>query len=119
MVSIDRKGGAKTMRIMMDKIKRRFEEGSSIIIFPEGTRKIPGDKPDYKTGFIGIYNLSKRKLLPIALNSGLFWSKQKLAIRKGNIIIDIQPVIECGLGKEEVFEKVQESIESATDKLLN
>ena len=55
MVSIDRTGKSKTIRKMLLEVTRRFDDGSSIIIFPEGTRKKPGDVPDYKTGFIGIY----------------------------------------------------------------
>ena len=75
MVSIDRAGQASAMRKMIKDIKTKLDDGSTIIIFPEGTRKKPRDKADYKTGFIGIYNTSKRKLQPVALNSGLFWQK--------------------------------------------
>ena len=48
MVAIDRDGGTKTMRKMLEKVRLKLQSGSSIIIFPEGTRKIPGSKPDYK-----------------------------------------------------------------------
>ena len=118
MVSIDRKGGAKTMRKILKEIKYRFDDGSSIIIFPEGTRKKPGDAPDYKTGFIGIYNEVNRKLLPVAVNSGLCWPKHSLIMQKGHIIIDIQPHIESHLDRNKVLKKVKESIETATNKLL-
>ena len=48
MISIDRKGGATAMRQMLKRTKEKVARGVSIIIFPEGTRKKPGDKPDYK-----------------------------------------------------------------------
>ncbi len=118
MVSIDRKGGATTMRKIIREIKKRLDQGSSIIIFPEGTRKKPGDTPDYKTGFIGIYNEVKRKLLPVAVNSGLCWPKHSLIMQKGHIIIDIQPHIDSLLKREDVLKKVRDSIETATNKLL-
>ena len=118
MVAIDRQAGAKTMRKMLKKIKMRLDDGSSIIIFPEGTRKTPGANPDYKTGFIGIYKESKRKLLPVAVNSGLFWPKKNLIMRKGHIIIDIKKYIDSGLSREDVLTKVQKSIEEATNKLI-
>ena len=60
MVSIDRKGSSKAMRKMISDVKKKLDDGSTIIIFPEGTRKKPREKPDYKTGFIGIYNTAKR-----------------------------------------------------------
>ena len=75
MVAIDRTGQAKAMRKMISDVKKKLDEGSTIIIFPEGTRKKPGEKADYKSGFVGIYNSTKRKIQPVALNSGLFWHK--------------------------------------------
>ena len=66
-----------------------------------------------------IYNTSKRKLQPVALNSVLFWQKGLKIIKKGHIIIEFLPQIDIGLDKKEVLEKVENSIESATNKLLN
>ena len=119
MVSIDRAGHASTMRKMITDVKKKLDSGSTIIIFPEGTRKKPGAKADYKTGFIGIYNTSKRRLQPVALNSGLFWQKGLKVIKRGHIIIEFLPQIDVGLDKKEVLNKVENTIESATNKLLN
>ena len=119
MVSIDRAGQAKAMRKMISDVKKKLDHGSTIIIFPEGTRKKPGEKTDYKTGFVGIYNTARRKLQPVALNSGLSWQKGIKIIKKGHIVIEFLPQIESGLNKKEVLEKVEYSIESATNKLLD
>jgi len=119
MVSIDRTGKAKAMRKMILDVKKKLDDGSTIIIFPEGTRKKPGEKADYKTGFVGIYNTTKRKLQPVALNSGLCWQKGLKIIKKGHIVIEFLPQIQIGLDKKEVLEKVENSIESATNKLLD
>ena len=119
MVAIDRTGKGSAMRKMISSVKKKLDSGSTIIIFPEGTRKTPGEKPEYKTGFIGIYNTAKRKLQPVALNSGLSWKKGLKIIKKGNIIIEFLPQIEIGLDKKEVLEKVEYTIESATNKLIS
>ena len=119
MVSIDRTGHASTMRKMITDVKKKLDSGSTIIIFPEGTRTKPGAKANYKTGFIGIYNTSKRKLQPVALNSGLFWQKGLKVIKRGHIIIEFLPQIDIGLDKKEVLNKVENCIELATKKLLN
>ena len=118
MVSINRSGGANTMRKMLHEVKIRMNTGSSIIIFPEGTRKKPGEKPDYKTGFVGIYKEVNRKILPVALNSGLFWPKQNFIIKKGHIVIDIKECIEQNLDKDLAFNLTREIIENATNKIL-
>ena len=119
MVSINRKGHAATMRKMISDVKKKLDDGSTIIIFPEGTRKKPRAKPDYKSGFVGIYNTTKRALQPVALNSGLFWQKGMSVIKKGHIIIEFLPPIEVGLDKKNVLIRVQNSIESATNRLLD
>ena len=119
MVSIDRDGGTKTMRKMLNEVKNKLHSGKSIIIFPEGTRKIPGSKPDYKKGFIGIYHHTKKRILPVALNSGLCWSKQSWLLKKGNITIKFLPTIRENLEKNDVFNLVQKSIEEASNKLIS
>ncbi len=118
MVSIDRDGGTKTMRKMLEEVKLKLDTGSSIIIFPEGTRTIPGSKPDYKTGFIGIYNHTKKKILPIALNSGLCWPKHSWVLKNGLITIQILPLIDENHDKKTVLHEVRKSIEDASDRLL-
>ena len=118
MVSIDRNGGTKTMRKMLEKVSLKLKLGSSMIIFPQGTRKIPGSKPDYKTGFIGIYNHTKKKILPIAVNSGLCWPKNSWILKNGIITIKILPMINENYDKKTVLDKVQESIETASNKLI-
>ncbi len=118
MVAINRDGGTKTMRKMLNKVRLKLESGSSIVIFPEGTRKIPGSKPDYKTGFIGIYNNTNKKILPVALNSGLCWSKQSWILKNGTITIQFLPIIDQNYDKKTILNKVQEAIEFASNKLL-
>ena len=119
MVAINRDGGTKAMRDMLQKVQSKLSFGSSIIILPEGTRKLPGSKPDYKTGFIGIYNHTKRKILPVALNSGLCWPKQSWVLEKGLITIKFLPTINEGLDKKVLLNEVQNRIETASNLLLD
>ena len=118
MISINRKGGTKTMRQMLKDTRKKSLKGFSIIIFPEGTRKKPGEAPDYKSGFVGIYNEMKTKILPVAVNSGNFWPKQIFLKKSGKIIIKFLPTIESQLPKNQVLEKIQNQIEENTKKII-
>ena len=118
MISIDRKGGAATMRLMLRKAKAKAFNGFSIIIFPEGTRKKPGEKPDYKSGFIGIYNEIKKPILPVAVNSGKCWPKHTFVKKSGKIIIKFLPLIQSNLTRNEVLLNVEKKIEEATKKII-
>ena len=93
MISIDRSEGTSAIRKMLKQTKLRMSEGYSIIIFPEGTRKKPGENPNYKTGFIGIYNETKSEILPVAVNSGFCWPKHTFVKKPGHIIIQILKTI--------------------------
>ena len=118
MISINRSEGTAAMRKMLRKTRSKMAAGYSIIIFPEGTRKIPGDKPDYKTGFIGIYNETESEILPIAVNSGNYWPKHTFIKTSGKIIIEILKPIPAKLKKDEVLEKIESLIEEATNKII-
>ena len=118
MISINRSEGAASMRKILREAKSRMAAGCSIIIFPEGTRKIPGDKPDYKTGFIGIYNETESEILPIAVNSGHYWPKHTFIKTPGKIIIKILKPIPAKLKKDEVLEKIESAIEEETNKII-
>src|SRR5256885_14846367 len=74
-IAIDRGGGAAALRRMAADAKRALAAGRPILIFPEGTRKKPGAPPDYKPGVAGLYGLLGVACVPLALNSGVFWTR--------------------------------------------
>ena len=59
-----------------------------------------------------------KKILPVALNSGLCWSKKSWILNNGLITIKILPTIKENLDKKEILQKVQDIIESESNKLL-
>ena len=118
MISIDRKGGAKTMRRMLRQTKEKAQKGYSIIIFPEGTRKKPGARPDYKSGFIGIYKEMGSKILPVALNSGKCWPKHTFLKKPGRITIKILPTIEANIEKNKILKNLEDIIEKETNRII-
>ena len=118
MISINRKGGASAMRLMLKQAKNKLAEGFSIIIFPEGTRKKPGEKSDYRSGFVGLYKEMKTEILPVAVNSGKYWPKDTFIKNPGNIIIKILPLIDSNIERKEILKLVESKIENATNKII-
>ena len=118
MISINRNGKASTIRMMLKQTKDKIKSGYSIIIFPEGTRKKPGDAPDYKRGVVGIYNELNTDVLPIAVNSGKYWPKNKIIKSSGNIIIKILPIIKSNINKNFILTEIQNKIEEATNQII-
>lgn len=116
MIAIDRAAGANALRQMAQQARVVIAEGRPIVIFPEGTRKKPGAPPDYKPGIAGLYTQIGVDCVPVALNSGLFWSG--IVKKPGRIIIEFLPPIPAGLKRAEFARALEETIETATAKLL-
>ena len=61
-----------------DIIKNNFGESERpIIIFPQGTRVLPNERPSFKKGAGRIYEELKIDCQPVAINSGFVWPKNR------------------------------------------
>jgi 1-acyl-sn-glycerol-3-phosphate acyltransferase len=93
--------------------------GRSILIFPEGTRVPPGQHRPYHPGVAAIYTQLKVPVVPVALNSGLFWGRRQWAKRPGVITMEVLPPIPPGMPRDKFMEMLRERIETATNRLMN
>lgn len=117
-IRIDRGGAAKALRSLIDGAKAAVAEGCSILIFPEGTRVAPGDPPDYKPGVAALYRELNVPVVPVALNSGLFWGRQSFLKRAGTITVEFLEPIEPGLERKAFMALLEERVETATTRLI-
>lgn len=115
-IAVDRAAGASALRAMAAKAKTVFASGRPVAIFPEGTRKKPGAPPDYKPGVAALYAQLDVPCVPVALNSGQFWCG--FTKRPGTIVIDFLPPIPAGLKRGEFMRRLEQDIETATEKLI-
>jgi 1-acyl-sn-glycerol-3-phosphate acyltransferase len=115
-IGIDRKAGASALRQMAARAKEIYAAGRPLVIFPEGTRKKPGATPDYKPGVAGLYTQFGVPCVPVALNSGQFWTG--FIKRPGTIVIAFLPPIPAGLKRGAFMRELEQSIETATAKLV-
>jgi len=118
MIPVDRDKGAAGLRRMLQAAKERIASGREIIMFPEGTRRPPGAAPDYKTGIVLLYNALDVPCVPVALNSGFFWPRRSWTRKPGKVLVEILDPIPPGLPKAEFLSRLQEAIETASDRLL-
>ena len=118
MIPVDRDKGAAALRRMLREAKKRIDDGREIVIFPEGTRRAPGAPPDYKTGVALLYEALKVPCVPVALNSGLFWRRRSFRRYPGTIVVEFLDPIPPRLPKAEFLKRLQEAIETASNRLL-
>jgi len=99
--------------------KKAFAAGDTVMIFPEGHRQPPGAPPDYKSGVAALYSQFGAPCVPVALNSGLFWTGPGGFLKKsGTIVVEFLPPIPPGLKRPEFMRELQSRIETATAALV-
>ena len=88
-----------------------------IIIFPQGTRVLPDERPPFKKGVSRIYKELKITCQPVAINSGYVWPKRGYKNSNKIIIISILKPIKSGLSKEEFIKTLENNIYSELNLL--
>lgn len=117
-IAVARGDGASALRGLVKQARATIADGRSIVIFPEGTRVAPGDQRPYQVGTAALYRQLGVPVVPMALNSGLFWGRRKWIKRPGTITLEILPPIAPGLSRDAFMETLRERIETATARLV-
>jgi 1-acyl-sn-glycerol-3-phosphate acyltransferase len=118
MIVIDRKAGAAALRHLIADGKAAAVLRRPILIFPEGTRAAPGARLPYQPGVSALYGQLDLPVVPVALNSGLFWPRRQFIKRPGTIVIEFLPPIPPGLPRKEFVTRLTEATETATARLV-
>jgi len=88
-----------------------------LIIFPQGTRVNPDERPLFKKGVGRIYEEFKISCQPIAINSGYVWPKTGIKKPNKKITISILPAFNSRLDKNQFIKSLEEKIYSELNKI--
>jgi 1-acyl-sn-glycerol-3-phosphate acyltransferase len=117
MIAVDRQGGGPALKRMLAAARAAAADGRPILIYPEGTRTAPGQRRPYHPGVAALYGDLGLPVVPVALNSGLFWGRRSFRKRSGTITIEFLAPIAPGLPRRVFMERLQGSIEEASARL--
>lgn len=117
-IAVARGDGASALRGLVKQAKAVITDGRSILIYPEGTRVAVGAERPYQVGTAALYRQLGVPVVPVALNSGLFWGRRQFVKRPGVIDVEILPPIPPGLGREAFMTTLRGRIEEATERLV-
>ena len=81
-----------------------------IIIFPQGTRVLPNERPKFKKGVARIYEEIKITCQPVAINSGYVWPKIGSKNMNKTITISILKPISTGIAKDKFIKILKDNI---------
>jgi 1-acyl-sn-glycerol-3-phosphate acyltransferase len=114
MIIIDRTNGTQALRTMIEGGQRAVAAGRSVLIFPEGTRGSINDPLQFKRGVELLYGKLGVPVVPVALNSGLFWPGGS-ATQAGTVVVSYLAHLSPGLSSAEFMS----GTEGAIDRELN
>lgn len=108
-IVVDREANATALRAMMRAAQAARATGRSVLIFPEGTRVLPGEAPPLRSGFAGLYRALDLPVVPVAVRSGTVWPRKGL-MRPGEIVFRFGEPIPPGLPRREIEARVHAAI---------
>lgn len=120
-IAINRNNKEDAIISIVEGAKRMHLQERPIVIFPQGTRVNVNDtakvKP-YKGGIVKMYNNTDMSIIPLALNSGIFWGRNSFIKKPGKVIFEFLAPIESGLPSKNVMKTLEDRIEEKSIQLL-
>ncbi len=90
MIVIDRANGTQALRTMIEGCQEAVAAGRSVLIFPEGRAGEMAESVLFKRGVELLYGKLGLTVVPVAVNSGLFWPGGATA-RPGTVVVSTSP----------------------------
>ena len=92
-IAIDRSKARDSLQQLTRIGGQRLADGIWILVFPEGTRKEPGEQVKFSRGGAALACANNAPIVPIAHNAGEYWPKQGWSKKPGTIKVMIGPPI--------------------------
>jgi 1-acyl-sn-glycerol-3-phosphate acyltransferase len=112
-ISINRGAGHRAVTQVVDQGKARLADGLWIIIFPEGTRVVAGEKRKYGVSGALLATAANKFIVPLSHNAGDFWVRRGILKKRGTVRVIIGEAIDAtGKDPRRLNEEVKQSIDA-------
>lgn len=118
MIPVRRSDGSKAVNPMVEAAGKAIAEGRQIIIFMEGTRVQAGTMRNYKAGVARMAEALQCPIVPVALNTGLFWPRNSFWRYSGHAVIEFLPPIMPNGSVTDILKKLEAVVEEASNELI-
>ena len=108
-IPVERSAGAKALRTLVAEGQAAVVTGRPVIIFPEGTRVRPGERPPLRPGFAGLYRALGLPVVPVAVDSGRLWGRG-LVHHGGTVTFKVGETLPPGLKRDDIERRVHAAI---------
>jgi 1-acyl-sn-glycerol-3-phosphate acyltransferase len=113
MIHIDRSKRAQAFNKVVEQGQRLLDQGTWVIMFPEGTRIPRGQQGQYKTGGTRLAVATGAPVIPIAVSSAKCWPRKAFIKKPGVVDFVIgKPIPSQGREADELMREVEAWIEA-------
>ncbi len=109
--------GAAIAQMVRD-VAAEFEQPGQLIIYPQGTRVVPGGHRPYKVGTAILYEELNSDCIPAATNAGLFWPRKGLLRNPGLAVVEFLDPVAPGMERGAFMAGLENAIEGHSDRLM-
>jgi len=118
MIHIDRADGARAFAKVVQQGQRLLDQGTWVIMFPEGTRIERGQKGTYKSGGTRLAIRTGAPVIPVAVTSAKCWPRKAFIKKPGVVEFSIgKPIPSQGRKPDELMLEVENWIEAEMRRL--
>lgn len=117
-IAIDRSAGRAAVEQMVAQGRDRLANGWSVMIFPEGTRVLPGRTERYRMGGAILATETGVPVIPVAHNAGEFWPRHSFVKWPGTVTVVIgEPIATAGKTPDAVNAEAREWLETTMARI--
>ncbi|MBD3669612.1 MAG: 1-acyl-sn-glycerol-3-phosphate acyltransferase [Gammaproteobacteria bacterium] len=117
-IPIIRGSGRTAIKRIIESGRRYMNEGSWIMVFPEGTRVAPGEEKRFGIGGAMLAASTSARVLPVAHNAGEFWPRKGFIKYAGTIRVVIgEPIDTADMKADTVNEVIDAWMRQAMHKI--
>ena len=120
-IAIDRSSPKLAIKSIQDGARHVAAQGRPIVIFPQGTRvetHISAKEKPYKIGIVRMQKATNLPIIPMALNTGVFYPRKKWCKTPGRVIFEFMPAIAPSDNAHDILKKIQMTVEEKTSLLM-
>jgi len=111
------KRGAAVKEMVSDVEKQSAQPGQ-LVIYPQGTRTLPGRYLRYKVGAGVLYQRSGVTCVPAATNVGVFWARRSWFRKPGLAVVEYLEPFPVGMELDPFMAELEARVEGASDALM-
>jgi 1-acyl-sn-glycerol-3-phosphate acyltransferase len=117
-ISINRGAGHRAVTQVVEQGKQRLADSLWVVIFPEGTRVVAGERRKYGVSGALLAIESGKMVVPLAHNAGEFWVRRGIVKKPGVVRVIIgEPIDAVGKEPRALNDEVRRSIDAGLARI--